>query len=82
LLSASVTSIAFDAPAWSVLPIIEWIILGFVSAELAILRERRRADASASTSMHDRGYGIFCVNQNQGRQAIGFSGEATKYPYP
>ena len=79
LLSTSVTTLFSVAPVWSALPLIVWFSIGFASAELAIMRERRRA--SISVGKRDRSFGEFAVNLNQGRKSI-FSGESSKYPYP
>lgn len=82
-LSFSISFLGMSAGwLWSVLSIPIWLVLGYLSVELAIRREQRRS------AKHGVGFSremaIFALNQNQGRGQIMFSSRhaADRYPFP
>jgi hypothetical protein len=65
---------------YGLIPIVLWLLLGFVCAEVAIRRRVRRFKETGHEV--DRGLAIFCINESQGR---GYSAAASsalnRYPF-
>jgi len=64
---------------WAALPLVIWLIMGFVCVEIAIWRIMRRVGESGEKL--DRGFAIFSLNNNQERKTFS-GGTSTRYPFP